>query len=84
MLTLAQVFHTVRRALDQAGVTYAIGGSWASSIHGEPRHTNDIDFVTNLDPRRLLAFLPALGPGFYFRYRGRARSPDARPPVQLT
>lgn len=66
MVTLAQVFHTVRRALDQAGVTYAIGGSWASSIHGEPRHTNDIDFVTNLDPRRLLAFLPALGPGFYF------------------
>lgn len=66
MVTLADAFRTVRRALDQAGVTYAIGGSWASSIHGEPRHTNDIDFVTNLDARRLRPFLLALGPGFYF------------------
>lgn len=66
MVTLAEAFQAVRRALDQACVTYAIAGSWASSIHGEPRHTNDIDFVTNLDARRLRTFLLALGPGFYF------------------
>ena len=66
MVTLAEAFQTVRRALDQASVTYAIAGSWASSIHGEPRHTNDIDFVTNLDAPRLRPFLIALGPGFYF------------------
>ena len=66
MVTLADVFRSVRRALDHASVTYAIAGSWASSIHGEPRHTNDIDFVTNLDERRLRPFLLALGPGFYF------------------
>ena len=66
MVTLADAFRVVRSAWDQAGVTYAIGGSWASTVHGEPRHTNDIDFVTNLDGRRLRAFLRALGPGFYF------------------
>src|SRR5690242_8984518 len=66
MVTLTDAFRAVRRALDQASVTYAIGGSWASSIHGEPRHTNDIDFVTNLDAQRLRLFLLALGPGFYF------------------
>ena len=66
MVTLADVFMTVRRALDQADVTYAIAGSWASSIHGEPRHTNDIDFITNLDAPRLRPFLLALGQGFYF------------------
>jgi hypothetical protein len=66
MVSLAEAFRTVRRALDHAGVTYAIGGSWASSVHGEPRHTNDIDFVANLDARKLRPFLRALGPGFYF------------------
>lgn len=65
-MTLAEVFQRVRRALDQAGVTYAIGGSWASTVHGEPRHTNDIDFVTNLDAERLGPFFDALGSGFYF------------------
>ena len=53
MVTLADAFQTIRRALDQASVTYAIAGSWDSSIHGEPRHTNGIDFVTNLDAWRL-------------------------------
>ena len=64
-MTLAQAFRQIRIALDSAGVCYAVGGSWASTVHGEPRHTNDIDFVTNLDPHRLPAFLQALGPGFY-------------------
>lgn len=35
-------------------------------VHGEPRHTNDIDFVTNLDRQRARRFLEALGEGFYF------------------
>lgn len=65
-MTLPQAFQQVRSALTSAGVTYAICGSWASAVHGEPRHTNDIDMVTNLDGKRLRLFLEALGPGFYF------------------
>lgn len=65
-MTLTQAFQQVRRALSSAGVTYAICGSWASAVHGEPRHTNDIDLVTNLDGQRLQLFLDALGQGFYF------------------
>ncbi len=65
-MTLPEAFQQVRIALDAAGVTYAIGGSWASTVHGEPRHTNDIDFVTNLDSNLLPPFLQALAPGFYF------------------
>lgn len=65
-MTLPEAFQQIRRALAAAGVTYAIGGSWASTVHGEPRHTNDIDFVTNLDGQRLRPFLEALGAGFYF------------------
>ena len=65
-MTLAEAFQQIRRALISTGVTYAICGSWASSVHGEPRHTNDIDFVTNLDGPRVRRFLEALGEGFYF------------------
>lgn len=64
-MTLPEAFQQIRKALDSAGVVYAICGSWASTVHGEPRHTNDIDFVTNLDGQSLGPFLEALGGGFY-------------------
>ena len=35
-------------ALDQLGIRYHLGGSYASSIHGIPRQTQDIDFVVDL------------------------------------
>ena len=35
----------VARALEQAGIEYFLGGSLASSHQGEPRATNDVDFV---------------------------------------
>ena len=31
------------------GVPYHVGGSYASSIHGVPRQTQDIDLVVNLN-----------------------------------
>jgi len=37
------------RALVRAGVEYAIGGSLASTVHGEPRATQDVDVVAVLD-----------------------------------
>ncbi|MBK7949304.1 MAG: hypothetical protein IPK00_11315 [Deltaproteobacteria bacterium] len=36
--------------LDQAGIPYMLAGSFASSVHGSPRTTNDIDLV--IDPTR--------------------------------
>jgi len=38
----------VAAALEDLGVPYFLGGSLASSIHGEPRATNDIDLVVDL------------------------------------
>lgn len=55
----------VARHLDASGVAYVIGGSFASSLHGEPRSTNDIDLVADLDPQSAGAFADALGPEFY-------------------
>ena len=36
--------------LERAGVPYAIVGSVASSVYGEPRATNDLDLVIQLAP----------------------------------
>lgn len=36
-------------AFDALAVIWAIGGSFASAAHGEPRATNDIDVIAALD-----------------------------------
>jgi hypothetical protein len=52
----------VAAAIDRVGGEYFVGGSVASSLQGEPRATNDIDFVVGLS--RVRAFAEALGPQF--------------------
>lgn len=47
--------------LDRAGIPYAIVGSVASSIYGEPRATNDIDMLIMIRPEdvaRLVSAFP--------------------------
>ena len=53
------------RALDGLSVPWAIGGSYASTVHGEPRATNDIDVVASLRLPHVHAFVAALGSDFY-------------------
>jgi len=55
----------VAEVLDQLGVEWAIGGSLASSIHAEPRSTNDIDIIAKLRPLHARKFARALGEDFY-------------------
>ena len=54
----------VARALERAGIPYFLGGSMATSLQGEPRATNDIDFVIDLPESRVVALENALGPDF--------------------
>ena len=54
----------VGRAVEVAGGAYFVGGSVASSIYGDPRSTNDIDFVVSLPLGRVARFREALGPDF--------------------
>ncbi len=51
--------------LDQAGIVYMVGGSVASMVYGEPRLTNDIDIVVELDRHSAAAF-PLLFPAADF------------------
>lgn len=54
----------VAAAFESVGAAYFVGGSVASSLQGEPRATNDIDFVVSLLPRRVGALAMALGADF--------------------
>lgn len=51
--------------LERLGVAYVTAGSLASSLHGEPRSTDDIDIVADLRPPHVAALLHALGAGWY-------------------
>jgi hypothetical protein len=47
-VTLSELLGAAVRALEAEGIPYMLTGSLASSFHGEPRSTRDIDFV--IDP----------------------------------
>lgn len=51
--------------LDRIGIKYVIGGSFASSVHGEPRSTNDIDIVTDLREDQADALIAGLRDEYY-------------------
>ena len=47
----ADLFLLFVRPLNRAGIRYMIGGSVAAIFYGEPRLTNDVDFVVSLNSR---------------------------------
>jgi hypothetical protein len=64
METPIDVALRVARAFDALGLGYFLGGSFASSIQGEPRATNDIDFVVDLPLAKVEPLVQELGPDF--------------------
>lgn len=61
-MTALDVFRRIVGALDRAGIPYMLTGSFASSYHGSPRATQDIDLVIAPSPdqvRALVRLLPA-------------------------
>lgn len=46
--------------LDRLGVPYVAAGALASSVHGEPRSTDDVDLVADLRPAHAAALVAAL------------------------
>jgi hypothetical protein len=61
---VAVALHVSAR-LDTIGVAWVIGGSIASSVHGEPRSTLDVDMVVSLLTRHLKPLADALGRDYY-------------------
>lgn len=60
-----RVMREVIGVLTDLGIEYALGGSWASSLQGEPRFTNDADITAEPFPGREAAFCGRFGPDYY-------------------
>ena len=58
------------RALKEIGADYLVGGSLASSFHGTPRSTHDVDLVADLKPAHA-TLLAARLEGRYYVDAGR-------------
>jgi hypothetical protein len=59
------VVRDVVAAFRALGIHYALGGSLASSIHGEPRYTLDADLTAEPFGDRIDRFVALLGPDYY-------------------
>lgn len=55
----------VEEILERLGVPHAVGGSLASSLHGIPRATQDIDIVADLRSGHVERLMDALSGDFY-------------------
>lgn len=51
--------------LDRLGIRYCVGGSLASSLHGVPRATQDVDLVAELGAEHVSPLVDALRDTFY-------------------
>lgn len=61
-----EVVRYVIGVLDRLDIAYAVGGSWASIVYGEPRATMDLDVVADLRERDLPALLSSFPPGEFY------------------
>jgi len=64
-LEIMQALLPVAEVLEQLGVDYHLGGSVASSIHGEARPTQDIDLVADLRTSHVQRFVALLRLDYY-------------------
>ena len=55
----------VTDVLERMGISYAVGGSMSSSVHGIMRSTMDVDIVADLQLQHIPAFVAALSKEFY-------------------
>jgi hypothetical protein len=55
----------VAEELDRLGIDYLVGGSIASSVHGRPRSTQDVDIVARIAGRHVSEFVAAVEAEFY-------------------
>jgi hypothetical protein len=73
-LTLASLLGEVVARLERSHVPYMITGSIASSYHGEPRTTHDVDIVIDPNDAQLAALVDELEAGGYYVDRQVARA----------
>jgi hypothetical protein len=60
-----EVIARLVRTFDDLAICYVVGGSFASSIYGFPRATQDVDFAAEIDLSHFEALTVALAGDFY-------------------
>ena len=60
-----QITQRITQVLERLGLRYFIGGSLASSLHGIPRATQDVDIVTEIQEDHIDLLVKALEGEFY-------------------
>jgi hypothetical protein len=71
-VTLAELLADAIRRLDRAHIPYMVTGSVASTYHGEPRATRDLDIVIDPLPEPLDALVAGLSADGYYVDRDAA------------
>jgi len=65
-VTFGELLASIIGCLERAGIPYMVTGSLASSYHGEPRATRDVDLVVDPEPEALAKLVDDLqSAGFY-------------------
>lgn len=72
MSDVANFLRRIVAALNAAGISHMVAGSFASTHHGRPRTTQDIDFVIDPSRQALDAFVSALPTDEYYVDRDAA------------
>jgi len=60
-----EFLRTLVARLDAVGIPHMFSGSLASSFHGEPRATKDVDIVISATAEQVARFVASLGDEFY-------------------
>lgn len=60
-----QITGQVAEVFESLGIRYLVGGSLASSLHGIPRATQDIDIVAEIEGNQVESLVEALKTEFY-------------------
>ncbi len=60
-----QVTQQIAQTFERFGIRYLVGGSLASSLHGIPRATQDVDIVADIKLNQVVSLVEALKADFY-------------------
>jgi hypothetical protein len=77
------VVREVTAAFDRLGIVYALGGSWASSFHGEPRSTRDAHITVEPFPALEADLAKSFGPDYYISLEAVTRAVRERRSVKI-
>ena len=60
-----QITSRIAKEFERLGIRYLVGGSLASSLHGIPRATHDVDIVADIGENNIPELVKALEAEFY-------------------